>query len=338
MSQQKDYYILAYYNFVPVANAQEEVKRHKAFFKGRDVAGRIYISDQGINGQMSAHKDDALAYMDWLHADPRFAEMPFKIHFHHENVFAKMTVKVRQQLVALDAPADLSKGGEHVSPKRWKEMLEEKIDEEKSGNSSLQGKKTILIDTRNAYEWKIGRFQGAELPDFDTFREFPAYAQELKQRLDPSKTKVMMYCTGGIRCELYSALFKEQGFENVYQLEGGVINYGLQEGTALWEGKLFVFDDRLAIPISDEEGIVIGRCFHCEAPHDHYYNCANTDCNELFLCCPECLLTYKGCCQESCTHAPRVREHQPQDLHKPFRKWHLYRKPAAPSESLADKC
>lgn len=133
-----------------------------------------------------------------------------------------------------------------------------------------------------------------------------------------------MYCTGGIRCELYSALLKEKGFEKVYQLNGGIINYGLEEGSKHWNGKLFVFDDRLSVPISEEEAPVIGKCHHCDAPTETYINCANMDCNELFLCCPDCLKEHKGACQTTCENAPRTRPYQEHSAHKPFRRSHNY--------------
>ncbi len=134
----------------------------------------------------------------------------------------------------------------------------------------------------------------------------------------------MMYCTGGIRCELFSALLKKQGFENVYQLDGGIINYGLTEGAEHWQGKLFVFDDRMAVPISEEQECeVISRCHHCQALSDIYYNCSNMDCNALFLCCSECAERYAGCCCGACQTAPRLRAYEKGERPKPFRRAHL---------------
>jgi UPF0176 protein len=142
----------------------------------------------------------------------------------------------------------------------------------------------------------------------------------LKKERDPKKTKVMMYCTGGIRCEFYSAVMKKEGFEQVYQLDGGVIQYGLDEGQSQWEGKLFVFDDRLVVPISGEAAPSIAVCKHCQISSDVYYNCANMDCNDLFVSCPECLKRMRGCCSEKC-QAGRVRSIAEDANPKPFRKW-----------------
>lgn len=317
--------ILAYYIFTPIDNARDEVARHKNFFVNRDATSRIYISEQGINGQMSAARQDALDYIEWMHARPEFASIHFKCHEHHENVFPRLTIKYRRQLVALDAEVNLTNRGEYLTPDLWKSMLEQKQNH-------------VLLDVRNDYEWKIGRFEGAELPPCETFREFREYADKLKERVNPSQTPVMMYCTGGIRCELYSAVLKEKGFEKVYQLQGGVINYGQKQGDAHWKGKLFVFDDRLAVPLTDTEGTVIGSCMHCGTSNDTYYNCANMACNTLFLCCPECLESHSGCCKESCKQGKYLRPYvRTNKGNKPFRKWYHYTNGAQDNRSPAEE-
>lgn len=310
-NQPKPYVVLAYYGFNPIKDPRAEILDHKLFFKNRDVTSRIYISEQGINGQMCAAHQDALDYMNWMQTKEHFKDIHFKLHSYHEHVFPRLTVKYRKQLVAIDRDVDMSKTGEHVSPKKWKEMLNAQ-------------EKPLLIDVRNDYEWKIGHFEGAELPQCETFREFNQYADDLKQTVDIQKTPVMMYCTGGIRCELYSSILKEKGFEKVYQLDGGVINYGLEEGSDKWLGKLFVFDDRLAVPLSEENHTVIGQCHHCNCANDSYYNCANIDCNKLFLCCKECIKEFTGCCCTECQNSERVRPYHDNSAHKPFKRWHLY--------------
>lgn len=305
------YLILAYYHFSKIHDPHAEVMAHKTFFQGRDITSRIYISEQGINGQMSASEQDGQAYIDWIQAHPCFKSMTFKIHRYHEHVFPRQTVKYRKQLVAFDKEIDLHNRGLHIPPTQWKTMLE------KEDNH-------ILLDVRNDYEWQLGHFEGAELPPCQTFRDFDSYAEKLKETRDPKTTPVLMYCTGGIRCELYSSVLKAKGFEKVYQLDGGIINYGLKLGSDHWLGKLFVFDDRLSVPLSDKETKIIGKCHHCKTSIDHYYNCANMDCNRLFLCCRECLKKFSGCCQAECLETPRLRPYHQQNPHKPFRKWHHY--------------
>ncbi len=311
MHSSKPYLILAFYHIVPLQDPREEVKTHKEFFANRDVTSRIYISEEGINGQMCASQEDAKAYMEWMHARPEFAQVHFKCDEYHEHVFPRLTVKYRPMLVAYDKPVNFTLRGEHVSPQTWKKMLEEEKDH-------------VLIDVRNDYEWQLGHFENADLPACETFRDFEAYADQLKEKKDPNNTPVMMYCTGGIRCELYSAILKEKGFDKVYQLQGGVINYGKEVGRSHWLGKLFVFDDRLSVPISEEEAPIIGKCHHCGKGTEAYYNCANMDCNHLFLCCPECLHEHAGCCKAECKTSSRLRPYHHQNAHKPFRKWYKY--------------
>lgn len=317
--QDSSHWVLAYYHLNPLENPHAEVEIHKTFFAERDMTCRIYISAEGINGQMSAIRTDAQAYMEWMNARSGFQGIHFKIHPYHEHVFPRKTIKYRKQLVAIDAEVDLSLRGEHVSPKQWQEMLENQTNR-------------ILIDVRNDYEWKLGRFEGAELPPCETFREFSAYADGLHEKADPKKTPVMMYCTGGIRCELYSAILKQKGFDKVYQLDGGIIGYGLSQGNKHWLGKLFVFDDRLSVPISDQdEAPAIGTCHHCGKNNESYYNCANMDCNHLFLCCHDCLNKYLGCCCSECVDAPRRRPYHEQNPHKPFKRWYNYEQDLPPN-------
>jgi len=303
-----DYWVLAFYGLIEIANPHEEVRAHQAFFQSHDLKSRIYISEQGINGQMSGLIAHAKEYMAWLQKDPRFAKISFKIHPHFEHAFPKATIKYRSQLVAMDQEVDLTQRGEHISCEKWKEMLHNRDEN------------TLVLDVRNAYEWTVGHFAGARLPSLESFRQFPAYAKELKETHSPKTTKVFMYCTGGIRCEFYSAVMKQEGFEQVYQLEGGVIQYGLEQGQDQWEGKLFVFDDRLVVPISEESAPAISRCRCCQSAEDTYYNCANMDCNDLFICCAKCLQEKSGCCSPACQNAPRIRPIQ-LGSSKPFRKW-----------------
>ena len=296
---------MAYYHIGRIEDPKTLIKKHKEFFKDRDFKGRIYISEQGINGQASGLSPHADEYMAWV--GQSFQEMAFKVHMLDEHTFEKMTVKYRKELVSVRCEVDFSYRAEHVSPSQWKEMLKNRSED------------TLLLDVRNHYESLIGHFEGAERPDVETFREFPEYIKKLKKARNPKETKVLMYCTGGIRCEFFSSMMKKEGFENVYQLEGGVINYGIEYGDEHWKGKLFVFDDRLAVPISDGAENPITCCSYCTTPNDTYVNCANMDCNALFLTCRSCLEAHRGCCSEECGAASRVRPFVSDG--KPFRKW-----------------
>lgn len=308
----KEYLILAYYLLKPIKDPQLLVKKHKKFFNDKDTTGRIYISEEGINGQMSGEKTDCLAYVEWLRQKDGFEEIQFKIDPSQENIFFKMTVKYRKQLVAFDHKVDLNNAGNHMSPKEWKEHLESKE------------KDYLLIDVRNDYESKVGHFEGAELPQCKSFREFVDYTEKelIEKRQIQKDKKILMYCTGGIRCEYYSAFMKEKGFENIHQLDGGVINYAHEEGDKHWDGKLFVFDDRLVAKLGDDDKC-ISDCHYCGKKVDTYFNCANMDCNFLFNSCSECIEKHKGCCSSECESSKRLRpvEHF---SGKPFRKWYYH--------------
>ena len=281
------YLVLAYYKYVDVENPHREVMVHKKFFKNRDALGRIYISEEGINGQISASEEVANSYMKWMANRKMFHDVEFKVHEHPHHAFHKMTVKYRKELVALKHKVDLQKGGEHVSPQKWREMIE-------SGEY-------ILLDVRNDYEWEIGHFENAEKPDCRYFRDFPKYADEFKEKYDPEESKIMMCCTGGIRCETFSALLKENGYKQVYQLDGGMIKYGLEEGTKHWKGKLFVFDERLSVPIDNKTELApISNCYICKEPADMYYNCADVECDRLFLACDKCREELQRFCCMQC--------------------------------------
>lgn len=305
----KKYCVLAFYRFVNLTDPHQEIAEQLAFLENKDAKARIYISEEGINGQMSAVEEDAQAYMEWMHSRPPFHDLHFKIHTWHDNVFPRLTIKYRRQLVAIDDPWDIEDTALHVEPEEWAKMIEDEH-------------RPLLLDVRNDYEWKVGHFEGAETPPCATFREFRTYAQELREKVNPNDTPIMMCCTGGIRCEVYSAYLKKMGFEKIYQLNGGIINYGEKMGSKHWKGKLFVFDDRMTVPISEEPTETISSCCHCGVPIDNYYNCANMDCNFLFLACKECLAALEGCCCQECTEAPRVRPLEHQNPHKPFRRAH----------------
>jgi UPF0176 protein len=307
-SKAMDYLVLAFYLIKPLEDPQAVIKKFKFFFNQHDVMGRLYINEEGINAQMSVSEKDAPLFFNWYFEDDRFKDTDIKVHRHHEHVFPKKTVKYRKELVALGQKVDYKQGGKHASPEEWKKMLDERDEN------------TLVLDVRNDYEWEVGHFAEAQKPDFKTFREFPNSVKKLQGQYDPKKTRVLMYCTGGIRCELYSCLMKEAGYEQVYQLDGGVIKYGQEVGNDHWKGNLFVFDDRLVVPIAEEENEVIGTCRHCGEKTDACYNCANMDCNDLFLSCASCSKTYLGCCSSLCIEAPRRREAVSDQRPKPFRK------------------
>jgi UPF0176 protein len=302
------YAVIALYKIVSIENTTEEIKRWRSFLEEVGAMARIYLSEDGVNCQMSLPKELLPSFLDWLGEDERFADADVKVQWHHEHVFPRLTVKYREQLCALDCPVPFEKQAAHISPEEWDAMLAEGDEE------------TVVLDVRNEYEWEVGHFEGALRPPVDSFRDFPTYLEELKERLNPETSRILMYCTGGIRCEFFSPLMKEAGFTNLYQLKGGVIRYGLERGQGKWRGNLFVFDDRLVIPVGEERGEAISHCQFCLKPSDQFYNCANMECNELFLSCPACAAERKGCCSEVCLETGKCRPFAPNADPKPFRR------------------
>lgn len=298
--------MIAYYAFQPIEDVDRAILEERNLLLSLEGRGRIYFSHEGVNAQLSLPEQNEEEYRKEVAR--RFPSADVKVHTHPSHVFAKLTVKKRKQLVALDVSVDLSDRGEYLTPQEWAEKL------------SSKSEAMWIIDTRNDYESEIGHFEGADLPKLKTFREFPAYAEQLKEKVDPENTSILMYCTGGIRCELYSSLMKKIGFKKVYHLQGGVIRYGMEKGSDHWRGKLFVFDDRLAVPMGDSAAEPISCCAFCQEKSDRYYNCANMDCNQLFLACDRCVDESKGCCCTACLSGSRVRSFSRQTQTTPFRK------------------
>lgn len=275
-------HIILFYKFVNVEDPESFKIKHLAFCKALDIKGKVLIAKEGINGSVSGSKEQIEAYKNELRNDPRFSDVEFKeeIGLHHP--FSKMIVRVRKEIIRMDKEIDLSKTGKHLSPK---EFLEE-----------FEDKNVVIIDTRNDYESKAGRFKGAIIPDISTFREWPAFVDNLDL---PKDTKIITYCTGGIRCEKASAYMVEKGFTNVSQLHGGIINFCQQYPNTAWEGSCFVFDDRLVSNINQKEN-PINPCVHCGIKSDQYRNCKIKTCNKLIFICPSCKSDFHACCSSAC--------------------------------------
>ena len=204
------YSVILYYNFKKIENPQAFCREHKAKCKELNLFGRVYIAAEGINGTLAGTEANIAAYKKFLRSLPEFGDTEFKEDLYEKMPFVKLIVKTRPEIVTLGVPIEVDprKGGKHLNPEEWKQALESKND-------------FVLLDVRNNYESAIGHFEGAITPDIENFYDFPKWLQESK--LDKNK-KVLMYCTGGIRCEKFSVYMKEQGFKNIYQLHGRIIN------------------------------------------------------------------------------------------------------------------
>lgn len=253
------------------------------------VLGRTYVAKEGINGQISVPEKHFEQFQEQLYSIRFLNGIRLNIAVEDDGKsFYKLKVKVRQKIVAdglNDDSFDVTKRGKHLDAKEFNELTDDP--------------NTILIDMRNHYESEVGHFEGALTPDADTFREEIKMVEEI---LDGQEDKnIVMYCTGGIRCEKASAWFKHQGYENVHQLNGGIIEYARQvkeQGLRnKYIGKNFVFDERRAERISDD---IIAHCHQCGNPCDDHTNCANPGCNLLFIQCKECKDKLDACCTPEC--------------------------------------
>ncbi len=287
---EKDRITISFYKYAKIGNP--EILRNHLYqeWEKLDVLGRIYVAFEGINAQLSIpsqNLDDLRAQLDTI----SFLEnIRLNVAVEEdEDSFLKLKVKVRDKIVAdglNDDTFDVTNKGIHVDARMFNELIEDES--------------TILVDMRNHYETEIGHFKNAITPDVDTFRNsLPIIEEDLSSYKDDKK--LVMYCTGGIRCEKASAYFKHKGFKNVFQLEGGIINYTKQVEQENLEnkfiGKNFVFDQRRGERISED---VIAQCHQCGAPCDTHTNCANEACHLLFIQCESCKEKMNDCCSEAC--------------------------------------
>ena len=271
-----------------------------------DVLGRIYVAREGINAQLSVPAPRFDAFKDHLDAIAFLKDVRLNIAIEQDNKsFLKLKIKVRDKIVAdglNDDSFDVTNKGVHLNAAEF--------------NSLTSAEDTIVVDMRNHYESEIGHFEGAITPDVDTFRDsLPIIEMELSEH--KSDKNLVMYCTGGIRCEKASAYFKHKGFERVYQLEGGIIEYARQVKNQGLDnkfiGKNFVFDERRSEAISDD---VIATCHQCGSPCDTHVNCANDGCHLLFIQCPSCAKKLDDCCSDSCASVVALPENKQRELRK----------------------
>lgn len=280
---------LSFYRYVILDNPEEVRLELLEIWGSLGVLGRIYLANEGINSQMSIPTENLQKFRDLLDSDARFARVPFKIAVEDDGKsFYKLTIKVRHKIVAdglNDDEFDVTDVGNHLSAEEF--------------NQAMEDPETIVVDMRNHYETEVGRFEGAYCPPADTFREeLPMVIEELRDKKDK---KILMYCTGGVRCEKASAYLKHNGFKDVNQLYGGVIEYARQVKNAglesKFKGKNFVFDERLGERITED---ILSNCHQCGEVCDTHTNCKNDDCHLLFIQCAKCAEKMSGCCTEKC--------------------------------------
>jgi UPF0176 protein len=257
--------------------------------EGLRVLGRIYVANEGINAQISVPEESTDAFRTYLYSIPFLNNVRLNIAVEDDGKsFFKLKILVRKKIVADgldDNSFDMTNTGVHLKADVFNMMIEDP--------------NTVVVDMRNHYESEVGHFKGAVCPDVDTFREELQVVEDLMK--DQKEKNLVMYCTGGIRCEKASAWMKHQGFRNVFQLEGGIIKYASDVKALGLEnkfiGKNFVFDERLGERITND---VIATCHQCGAPCDDHTNCRNDGCHLLFIQCTSCAEKFEGCCSDEC--------------------------------------
>jgi UPF0176 protein len=268
-----------------------------------NTLGRIYVSYEGINGQISILSDQEPDLRNALNSITFLNNCRFNYAIEDDGKsFFKLAIKVRDKIVADgldDKTFDVTDIGQHLKASDFNELSKDPD--------------TIIVDMRNHYESEVGHFIGAITPDVETFREELPLVEKILE--DQKDKNLLLYCTGGIRCEKASAYFKHKGFKNVFQLEGGIIEYAREVKKLGLEnrflGKNFVFDERLGERISED---IIAKCHQCGQPNDDHTNCANEHCHILFIQCKRCAIQYDACCSHQCQEFIKLEEEEQQKL------------------------
>lgn len=279
--------IILFYKYIDIAYPKQIMKWQQELCKELQLKGRILISHEGINGTLGGSVENLDVYTKSMSDHELFGNIDFKESFGGPECFPRLSVKVRNEAVSLGIPYDAltpRNAGQHLTPKETHALL---LDNPQN---------LVILDARNNYEWAIGKFQNAITPNIENFRDLPQY---LDENIDQFKDKqVLMYCTGGIRCERASAYLNEKNVaKKVYQMEGGIHRYVEQYPDGFFRGKNYVFDGRISVKINDD---ILGSCAICKNPCDDYHNCLNAMCNKHFICCVQCIEKLNKTCSEEC--------------------------------------
>lgn len=294
---------VSFYRYVKIKHPQKLRDELFVEWDALGVLGRTYIASEGINAQICVPEHHWEEFIKKLYARPEFKDIPFKIGLEQTESFWKLIVRLKKQIVAdglTENEYDVTNVGRHLDAKMFNEALE---------NGAT------VVDMRNAYESRIGHFEGAICPDVDTFQEqLPMVKEMLK---DKKEEKILLYCTGGIRCEKTSAYLKENGFKDVNQLHGGIIQYThevRQKGLKpRFKGANYVFDERVSERVTDD---VLSECDQCDEKCDQFTNCANVMCNLLFIQCSDCQQKMDNCCTQECQQIIALPEEEKKKLRK----------------------
>ncbi len=297
------YLVLLYYCYSRIENPEQFRLEHHEFCLDLGLRGRIIIAEEGLNGTVSGTEEACHAYMSKVRSDQRFKEIEFKVESVDKIEFRKLNVRLKKEIVnsGLYAIDPTQKTGQYIEPEDFHDLIQK------------DGEDYVLVDVRSNYEHNLGRFKNAITLDIDNFRDFKDNVVLLNKYKDK---KVITYCTGGIKCEKASAYLLEQGFENVFQLHGGIIKYGLETDGEGFEGSCYVFDRRLKTEINHKDPSVISKCFNCGNISDRMVNCANPKCNNHVIICENCGVELEGACSKECKSHPAKRQYNPEGYYE----------------------
>lgn len=294
MQKTTSYKLLTFYKFVDIENPQEVVKQHKQFCQDIGMRGRIYIGEEGINAQITCNIGQVEAYKMYLENSKYFQGIPdidikaVKVDGHK---FPKMIVRYRKEIVALGVvykAEQIKKSIRKFTPAEFKHIMD-------SGEINNYA----LLDMRNNYEYKLGHFRTAVPADTISFREVTDFVDKYKKQFEGKE--IIMYCTGGIRCEKLSALLDENGLPGVYQIDGGVVKYVNTYNDGNWLGNLYTFDDRISSQVGDSiTHKTISKCHYTGEPNEDYHNCRYGPCNAQIIAKPKAYRKHLGFCSEEC--------------------------------------
>ena len=279
--------ILLFYTYTFIEYPKRILKWQQQICTDLGLKGRILLGHEGINGTVGGETENIERYKAIMRTNELFADIDFKESAGTADDFPKLAITVRDEIVRLGIPPEQlssENAGTHLTPAQTHELIESK-------HSNL-----VILDARNNFESAIGAFQGAIKPDIEHFRDFPAF---IDQNPDLFKDKqVLMYCTGGIRCERASSYVKQHTqAESVYQMSGGIHSYVEQYPDGFFRGKNYVFDNRIALPVTPD---ILAQCVRCDSPCDDYTNCMNVLCNKHYISCSSCLELYANTCSVAC--------------------------------------
>ncbi len=285
------YEVLLYYRYFAIDDPETYLAEHRTLYEDLGLLGRILVASEGINGTLSGPVENTQRYREWMRAQPGTRDIEFNVDPADGHVFKKLSIKARREIVTLGLPQaeDLDPNeitGRHLSPKAFYQ--------------AMQDPDAVVLDARNVYESELGHFRNALCPEVEHFRDFPEWIRRHRKQLEGKR--ILTYCTGGIRCEKFSGFLLQEGFQEVHQLQGGIVNYGGDPETRGrdFQGNCYVFDERIAVPVNHVNPTIISRCAHCAQPCDRYRNCALASCNAQFFCCLNCEDSLGRTCSSAC--------------------------------------